>query len=154
MKTFIAALFLISCIASTGSAQTGTPSRESDPLAQELTAKSARVQTLRKTKDVAGLKSLLAPDFVEIGSAGRLHAISEFLDDAQDGALRDVSSYDLHVTPIDAQTTLVTYNMIASMVEGDDVISPRYLKVSDLWVKQGDDWRLKFEQATPLRPVD
>jgi hypothetical protein len=33
-------------------------------------------------------------------------------------------------------------------------MAPRYQKVSDLWVKQGSDWRLKFEQATPVRPID
>jgi hypothetical protein len=41
------------------------------------------------------------------------------------------------------------------MREGDDPgMAPRYQKVSDLWVKQGSDWRLKFEQATPVRPID
>ena len=29
-------------------------------------------------------------------------------------------------------------------------MAPRYQKVSDLWVKQGNDWRLKFEQAMPV----
>jgi hypothetical protein len=48
----------------------------------------------------------------------------------------------------------VTYNLIVTMPEGDDQWAPRYQKISDLWVRSGNEWRLKFEQATPLRPVD
>jgi hypothetical protein len=30
---------------------------------------------------------------------------------------------------------------------------PVYNKVSDLWVRQGGDWKLKFEQVTPMRSM-
>jgi hypothetical protein len=40
------------------------------------------------------------------------------------------------------------------MTEGDDLLAPRYQHLSDVWVKQGDQWRLRFQQATARRPID
>jgi len=41
------------------------------------------------------------------------------------------------------------------MPEGDAPgMAPRYQHISDLWVKQDDQWRLKFQQATAARPID
>jgi hypothetical protein len=36
----------------------------------------------------------------------------------------------------------------------DDVPAPRYQHFSDVWVKQGDQWRLRFQQATAKRSID
>jgi hypothetical protein len=53
---------------------------------------------------------------------------------------------------------LISYNMAISLSEAaikqlaeDNLVFPRYSKVSDLWVRQGSDWKLKFEQTTPVR---
>ena len=81
--------------------------------------------------------------------------ISELLGAAQEGMLRDFQFYSAEVVPIDSNSALVTFNLVVDMPEGDDPgMAPRYQKVSDLWVREGNDWRLKFEQATPVRPVD
>jgi hypothetical protein len=62
--------------------------------------------------------------------------------------------YGPELTPIDQDSALLTYDVIFDMPEGDDGPAPRYQKVSDLWVRQGGEWKLKFEQFTPLRSVD
>jgi hypothetical protein len=124
------------------------------PLADTLIANSRAVPQFMKAKDIEGLKILLADDFRIVGSDGRLHEKGEILGAAREGALRDFMFYDPEVIQIDADTSLVTYNLIVTMPEGDDLLSPRYQKISDLWVRQGSAWRLKFEQATPLRPID
>ena len=123
-------------------------------LADTLIAKSKAIPQLMKAKDVEGLKSLLADDLRIVGSEGRIHGKGEILGAAQEGFLRDFMFYNPQVIQIDADTALVTYNLIVTIPEGDDLLSPRYQKISDLWVRQGNDWRLKFEQATPLRPID
>ena len=123
-------------------------------LTDTLIAKSKAIPQLMKAKDVEGLKSLLADDLRIVGSEGRVHEKGEILGAAQEGALRDFMFYDPQVIQIDADTALVTYNLIVTIPEGDDLLSPRYQKISDLWVRKGNDWRLKFEQATPLRPID
>ncbi len=124
------------------------------PIPDTLIAKSKAIPQLMKAKDVEGLKSLLADDLRIVGSEGRVHEKGEILGAAQEGALRDFMFYNPQVIQIDADTALVTYNLIVTMPEGDDLLSARYQKISDLWVRQGNDWRLKFEQATPLRPID
>lgn len=121
---------------------------------QGLVAKSEQVQALVKAKDVNGLRALLADDFRSIGSEGGLHDRNEFLGEAQEGTLRSFSIYNARFLPVDATTNLVTYNVIVDRPEGDDELVPRYQTIVDLWVRQGDDWRLKFEQATPQRHID
>lgn len=119
-----------------------------------LIEKSKAVSAAEKAKDVETLKTLLAPDFRSIGSEGKSHEKSDLLGDAKDGNLKDFTFYDPQVTQIDSGVALVTYNLIVTMPEGDDLRAPRYQKISDLWVRLGSDWRLKFEQSTPLRPID
>jgi hypothetical protein len=136
-------------------AQVAQSAETSGPLVQALMEKSNEVHSLRKSKDLTGIKSLLTDDFEYVGGDGRLHHRDELLGDMQDGLLRDFKLYEPQAVEIDAGTALLTYNAILDMREGDDPgMAPRYQKVSDLWVKQGNDWRLKFEQATPVRPID
>ena len=136
-------------------AQTGQSTESSGSLVQVLMAKSNEVQSLRKSRDVNGIKMLLTDDFDYVGGDGRLHHRDELLGDMQDGTLRDFKLYEPQAVQIDSGAALLTYNAILDMREGDDPgMAPRYQKVSDLWVKQGSDWRLKFEQATPVRPID
>lgn len=136
-------------------AQAGQSTESSGSLAQVLMEKSNEVHSLRKSKDLNGIKSLLTDDFDYVGGDGRLHHRDELLGDMQDGTLRDFELYEPQAVQIDSNAALLTYNAILDMREGDDPgMAPRYQKVSDLWVKQGDIWRLKFEQATPVRPID
>jgi Domain of unknown function (DUF4440) len=136
-------------------AQTSQSTEGAASLVQVLMAKSIEVHSLRKSKDVNGVKLILTDDFDYIGGDGRLHQRDELLGDMQDGMLRDFKLYEPQAVQIDSSAALLTYNAILDMREGDDPgMAPRYQKVSDLWVKQGSDWRLKFEQATPVRPID
>ena len=108
-----------------------------------------------KSKDVTALNALLSNDFRIVWSDGKLHERGELLGAAQEGMLRDFQFYSAEVVAIDSNSALVTFNLVVDMPEGDDPgMAPRYQKVSDLWVREGNDWRLKFEQATPVRPVD
>src|SRR5579872_2196188 len=136
-------------------AQAAQSAENSGSLVQVLTEKSNEVQSLRKSKDVSGIKSLLTHDFDYVGGDGRLHHLDELLGDMQDGTLRDFKLYEPQAVQIDSTAALLTYNAILDMREGDEPgMAPRYQKVSDLWVKEGNEWRLKFEQATPVRPID
>jgi hypothetical protein len=136
-------------------AQIGQGTEGSGSLVEALMEKSNEVHSLRKSKDVSGMKPLLADDFEYVGGDGRLHHRDELLEDAQDGTLHDFKLYEPRAIQIDSGTALLTYSAILDMREGDEPgMAPRYQKVSDLWVRQGNDWRLKFEQATPLRPID
>lgn len=154
MKISSAVLFLTLLTLPAAVAQSAPPSADSSSLAQQLTAKSKSVLQNMKSKDVTALNALLSNDFRIVWSDGKLYEKGELLGAAQEGALRDFQFYNADVVPVNSDSALVTFNLIVVMPEGDDDVAPRYQKVSDLWVRQGGDWHLKFEQATPLRPID
>jgi hypothetical protein len=128
--------------------------RPQDPVTAALIAKSKSVIQAMKSKNAAALNAVVADDFRIVSSDGKVHGKGELLGAAQEGELQDFMFYGAQVIEVDSQSAIVTYNLILTMPEGDDGMAPRYQKVSDLWVRQGEDWRLKFEQATPLRPID
>ena len=68
---------------------------------------------------------------------------------------QDYYTYNLRVLPVNDDVAVVTYDCIIHMPEGDAPgMAPRYQHISDLWVKQNDQWRLRFQQATAARPID
>jgi hypothetical protein len=123
-------------------------------LQQALIAQTQAVAQAQKSKDGDTLKRLLTDDFQQVGSEGKLHDKDDFTGDAKDGKLTDCTLYNLKVLSIDDNAAIVTYDAVIHMTEGDDLLAPRYQHLSDVWVKQGDQWRLRFQQATARRPID
>src|ERR1700687_782443 len=130
-------------------------SKPLSPLEQTLIANTNAVPEAQKSKNVDFLKRTLTDDFVSVGSEGKLHDKEEMVDGARNGELKDYYTYNLRVLPVDEEAAVVTYDCIIHMPEGDAPnMAPRYQHISDLWVKQDDRWRLKFQQATAARPID
>jgi hypothetical protein len=145
----LAAIMCFACIAISSPAQ-----NSANPLESLLTANTKAIPEAQKTKDTATLKRLLADDFHYVGSEGMLHDRAEFIDDIADGHLQDYSLYQFQLLPVDDTAVIVSYKGVMHQTEGDDILAPRYQHFADLWVKQGDQWKLKFQQSTPRRPVD
>jgi hypothetical protein len=150
---FIASLF---CFSIAGWAQpSSNPAKPLSPLEQTLMANTKAIPEAQKTKNVDLLKRTLTDDFVAVGSEGKLHDKEEILGSAHDGELKDYYAYNLRVLPVNDEAAIVTYDCVIHMPEGDAPgMAPRYQHISDLWVKQDERWRLKFQQATAARPVD
>jgi hypothetical protein len=150
---FIIYLFSLSIF---GFGQTsGHQSKPLSPLEQTLIANTNAVPEAQKNRNVDFLKRTLTDDFVSVGSEGKLHDKEEMLTIAHDGELKDYYTYNLRVVPVDDDSAIVTYDCIIHMPEGDAPgLAPRYQHISDLWVKQDDQWRLRFQQATAARPID
>jgi len=121
---------------------------------QELIANSKTVLEAQKTKDANALKSMLAPDFQRITSTGDLQKAADFVDDTKESKLRSYMMYQPEVLTVSDTAEIITFNAVIDMPEGDDYLAPRYQRLSDLWVKQGDQWRLKFEQVSAIRHID
>ena len=150
---FIACLLCFSIV--TFAQVQGNAPKPLSPLEQSLIASTKAVPEAQKSKNVDFLKRTLTDDFVFVGSEGRLHDKEEIIETARDGELKDYYTYNLRVVPVDDEAAVVTYDCIIHMPEGDAPgMAPRYQHISDLWVKQDDQWRLKFQQATPARPID
>jgi hypothetical protein len=129
-------------------------SHSSTPLEDALIANTKSIHEAQKNKNADLLKHVLSDDFLQVGSEGHLHPRAEFVDEARDGELKDYSLYNFKVHSVDENTAIVTYNAIIQMPEGDTGAAPRYQTFSDLWMKDGENWKLKFQQATPLRSID
>jgi len=149
MKQIVFAILIF--ISVNSAAQTAAPATQ---LQQALVAQTQAVAQAQKSKDGDTLKRLLTDDFQQVGSEGKLHDKDDFTGDAKDGKLTDCTLYNLKVLSIDENAAIVTYDAIIHMTEGDDLLAPRYQHLSDVWVKQGDQWRLRFQQATARRPID
>ncbi len=120
-----------------------------------LVDKTKAVLQAWKGKDVAALNQALAQDFVAVGSEGHLHDRSELIDSAREGELQDFQAYNFRVIQINDAAVMVTYDCVIKMPEGDAPnMAPRYQHLSDLWVNQGGEWKLRFQQATAARPID
>jgi len=150
---FIACLISVSLVALAQSPPSS--SKPLSPLDQTLIASTKAVAEAQKSKNVDFLKRTLTDDVVFVGSEGRLHDKEEIIETARDGELKDYYTYNLRVVPVDDEAAVVTYDCIVHMPEGDAPgMAPRYQHISDLWVKQDDQWRLRFQQATAARPID
>jgi hypothetical protein len=152
-SAFIACVIFSSVL--TFSQSAGNVPKPLSPLEQALIANTKAVPEAQKSKNVDFLKHTLTDDFVLVGSEGKLHDKEEIVESARDGELKDYYTYNLRVLPVDEDSALVTYDCIIHMPEGDAPgMAPRYQHISDLWVRQDDQWRLRFQQATAARPVD
>jgi len=130
-------------------------SKPLSPLEQTLIANTNAVPEAQKSKNVDFLKRTLTDDYVFVGSEGKLHDREEILGSARDGELKDYYTYNLRVLPVNDEAAVVTYDCVIHMPEGDAPgMAPRYQHISDLWVKQDQQWRLRFQQATAARPID
>lgn len=148
---------VIICAASFG--QSAQPAQSSsDPELQAVIAKSRAFLEAEKAKDVTALNDLLAENFHSVDMAGDLGSRQEMLGATKEGFLKDFLFYEPQGFRVDNDSVMVSYStaitlsdaMIKQLAE-DNLTFPRYFKVSDLWVRQGSDWKLKFEQTTPVR---
>jgi hypothetical protein len=131
------------------------PALAQDSPASPLVDKTKDVLQARKGKDASVLNQTLARDFMSVGSEGKLHDRAEMIDSAREGELQDYQAYNLRVIRVNDSTVIVTYDCIIKMPEGDAPnMAPRYQHISDLWVSEGGEWKLKFQQATAARPID
>ncbi|MGC2186630.1 MAG: nuclear transport factor 2 family protein [Terriglobales bacterium] len=140
----------------TGFAQgSASASKPLSPLEQTLIANTNAVPEAQKSRNADFLKRTLTDDFIFVGSEGKLHDKQEIVGSASEGELQDYYTYNMRVLPVNDEVAVVTYDCIIHMPEGDAPgMAPRYQHISDLWVKQNDQWRLKFQQATAQRPID
>ena len=154
MKISVVVCILMFCTVS--SAQ--TVPQPGAPDAQALVTKSKAVLEAVKAKNAAALNGLLADDFRSIDMAGDSGSRNEMLGTAREGLLKDFIFYSPLAFRIDNDSMLVSYNVAITLSDAaqkelaeDNLTWPRYSKVSDLWVRQDNDWKLKFEQVTPVR---
>lgn len=129
------------------SARPADNSTQASQLADQLTSLEKALPEAQKKHDHDFYNRTLTDDFISIGTDGKVHPKSEIMGDFPSTKLAEYRIYNLQVVPLNDDAAVVTYDVIVRMVHYDDE-TPRYQHVSSVWVKQGDQWKLKFQQAT------
>jgi len=112
---------------------------------QELINLQKSLQDALHRGDAAYVRNAVSPDFVSIEGDGGSTEAADFLRDIKPPKNPEPSPilYEFKVVQLDDECAVVTYNAVfpGSHLE-------RYQHLSDTWVKQGGQWKLKFQQST------
>ena len=92
-----------------------------------------------------GPAALLADDFYEIGSSGRLYDKAETLNRLNDEARRDGAIRDFQVRFVAPEVALVVYLLMGT--EEDEPAAPTWH--SSIWQYHHGRWQIRFHQGTP-----
>lgn len=147
MKSGWAALLLLFCSAVGFATQTKNENVPS-PFEQALVAAERGYIDAAKKGDVAFFKQTLTNDFSYVSYDGQLYQRQDMLDlYVQAGT--DISPYEMRVVSAGEGVAIVTYNVIYRVPPTEDQgPPPRYQHLTTVWVKQGDAWKMKFQQMT------
>jgi hypothetical protein len=114
---------------------------------QQLISYEKSMPEAEKKRDLDFYRRTLTDDFVAVGTDAKLHSKDEILEDLRSTELVEYRPYNVQVVQLNDGAAVVTYDVIIQMSRYDEDI-PRYQHISSIWVKQGDLWKLKFQQAT------
>jgi hypothetical protein len=117
------------------------------PLEQSLVSNDQVMVEALKKNDVDFFKRIVTDDFMGVSTDAKFYDKGDLLDTARVAQVQEYRTYDFKVLLVNDTTAIVSYDCVVRAMVYDEV-PPRYQHVSDLWVKQGDQWRLKFQQAS------
>jgi hypothetical protein len=139
------------CLAAATHALGQPPAASKTPsaLEQAAIANEKSLIEAKKKDDAAFFKRTLGQNFTLVGVDGKLLEGQEAADNLGDSSLLELTLYDMKVVILGDGAAIVTYDAIVRVApEEDQGPPPRYQHFSSVWVKQGDQWKLKFHQAT------
>jgi ketosteroid isomerase-like protein len=149
MKNYFGASLALLCLLCSVSAQRANAlAKASSPLEQTLMdAEKSFVEAVRKG-DVAFLKRTLTDDFSFVSYDGQLYSRQDMIDQFGDGSY-NLQPYDMKVVIAGDGVAIVTYDVVMRVrPEEDQGPPPRYQHFSTMWARQGDAWKMKFQQMT------
>ncbi|MFZ0306917.1 MAG: nuclear transport factor 2 family protein [Candidatus Sulfotelmatobacter sp.] len=130
-------------------AQAPAAPKSLSPLEQTLITNEKNLIEAKKKDDGAFFKRTLSDDFSLVGVDGTLLQAHDAADNLGDPDLLQLTPYDIKVVALDEAAAVVTYDAVVRVAPAEDQgPPPRYQHFSSVWVKQGDQWKLKFHQAT------
>lgn len=141
-------LLVISPFTFAGTTQANAPAKAPSPLEQALMAAEKSFVEAAKKGDAAFFKRTLTDDFSYVSYDGQLYSRQEMIDERADPGF-DLQAYNMKVVTAGEDVGIVTYDVVLRVpaVE-DEGPPPRYQHISTVWVKQGDAWKMKFQQMS------
>ena len=149
MKRSLVVLTVILMVYSVaGFGQAAAPAKPLSPLEQSLMAAEKSYVEAVKKGDAAFFKQTLADDFSFVAFDGQLYERQEMIDQFSYGGV-DLLPYNMKVVSVSDGVGIVTYDVVFRVPPSEDQgPPPRYQHFSTVWVKQGDAWKMKFQQMT------
>ncbi len=146
--SLVTCIVLLSVAYSIGAQNANVSDRALTPEEQTLMNAEKSFIEAAKKGDVAFLKRTLTDDFSFVAFDGQLYSRQDMLDQFSEPGT-DVMPYDMKVVPAGQGVAIVTYNVVLRVPAAEDQgPPPRYQHFSTVWVKQGDVWKMKFQQMT------
>jgi hypothetical protein len=147
LGSVICAVFLLASVIP-GVAQ-APGAKNLSPLEQTLISAEKSFIAAAKKGDAAFFKRTLADDFSSVGIDGQLAGRQDAIDQLGEGGV-DLQPYNMKVVSAGGEVAIVTYDLIMRVPAAEDQgPPPRYQHWTSVWAKQGDVWKLKFQQTTP-----
>ena len=149
MKRVCRVMLLLLCSAN-GFAKAGQvkPDRAPSEFEQALMSAEKGFIDAAKKGDIAFFKRTLTDDFSFVAFDGQLYERQEMLDQFAQGGT-DLMPYEMRVVSAGEGVAIVTYNVVLRVPPAEDQgPPPRYQHFTTVWVKQGDVWKMKFQQMT------
>jgi hypothetical protein len=130
-------------------AQAGESPKPLTALQQTMIANEKSFIAAAKKGDAEYFKRTLADDYSQVGIDGQVHDRQEVLGELSSGGA-ELTPYNLAAVDLGEGAAIVTYDLIMHIPpEEDQGPPPRYQHWTSVWVKQGDAWKVKFQQTTP-----
>lgn len=113
---------------------------------QHLFELERKLHSLSVRQNAAEISALLAPEFFEFGSSGRIWSRQDILErlPQEDGGT-PIESWNYQATPLSDDVVLVTY---VSQRLTDGRPASQFLR-SSIWRRINDVWVMAFHQGTP-----
>ncbi len=148
MKNGFLILFVVAICSFSFARQAGAPAKVPTAFEQTLmTAEKGFIEAAKKG-DLDYFKRTMTDDFSFVGFDGQLYERQDVIDQMSGGGF-DILAYDMKVVPIGDSAAIVTYDVVLRVPAAEDQgPPPRYQHFSTTWVKQGDVWKMKFQQMT------
>jgi hypothetical protein len=139
---------ILLCVCTVAFAQASAASKPLSPVEQTLMAAEKTFVEAARKGDAAYFKRTLTDDFFFVGFDGQLGERQEMIDGLSGGGL-DLMPYNMKVVSVTDGAAIVTYDVVLRVPPAEDQgPPPRYQHFSTVWVKQGDAWKMKFQQMT------
>lgn len=102
-------------------------------------------------RDRAAVEKLLAPDFVEFGSSGKVWSRDEILSHLEAEAYERPDIVQFECRRLCEEIALVTYRSVRG---GDEPAARIEVVRSSIWRKDGEGWEICFHQGTRAKPLE
>lgn len=119
-----------------------------NPLQQTLVEAQQKAAGAEIRKDSAFFARTLADDFTEVDPSGDTTDRDDFLKGIAGSDITNILLYNFKLVPLNEGAAVLTYDRVILRTKMD-FGARRYQHMSSVWVMQGGQWKLKFQQATP-----